>query len=84
MTAATQMLASTRNKSVGFPVLPDHLDHVQELWLIGRNLNPNPIQQPPDFLASLLLSSLDLALGKALQEAAAGLTRLFGASVETR
>jgi hypothetical protein len=82
MTAATQMLESTRNKSVGFPVFPDHLGYVQELWLIGRNLDPNLIQQPSDLLTTPLLAGLELTLGKVLQEAAAGLTNLLRAQVE--
>src|SRR6476646_9084240 len=80
--AATQVLASSRSKSVGFPVFPDHPGHVEELRPVGRHLDPDlvtdPVQRfPPGFVAGL-----DLALDEALQKAAAGVALLLRAQVQ--
>lgn len=68
---------------MGFPVFPDQLDHVQELGLICRNLNPNLIPKPLDCLPTPLLGGIHLALDEPLQQAAASLSRGFRPGVET-
>src|SRR4051812_17073338 len=80
--AATQTLASTRNKSVRFPVFPDQLGHVQQVGPVGRNLDPDLIQEPVDLLPPALLASLHLALDEVLKEAATARPDLLGTKIE--
>jgi hypothetical protein len=68
---------------VRFPVFPDQSGHVQEVGPVGRNLDPNLIQEPVDLLPPTLLAGLYLALDETLEKAAAALSRLLGAEIET-
>lgn len=66
---------------MGFPVVADQLDHVSPERVVVGRLDPDLIPQAVDFLASPLRCEFELALGEALQKAAAGLASLLGPSV---
>jgi hypothetical protein len=68
---------------VRFPVFPDQLGHVQKLGPISRNLDPDLVQEPVDFLSPTPLSGLYLALDEVLQEAATTLSCLLCTEIET-
>jgi len=51
---------------VRFPVFPDQLGHVQQIGPVGRNLDPDLIQEPVNLLLPTPLTSFHLALDKVL------------------
>jgi hypothetical protein len=67
---------------VRFPVFPDQLSHVEQIGPVGRNLDPDLIQESVDLLSPALLPDLYLALDEVLKETTTALPCLLGVEIE--